>query len=236
MSYKLRGLGLDLTMEQCSPNDFACVQRNVARGDILYNAGKPTLGYDPNDFIGRPAPSLPAPPSPYTVLGLPAPAAAAPPPAAPISGGRLAFTSSRGSNSLQVGDTWLVSITGASPNMPVTVSGSMPSGAFSGSAMGSTDGAGNFSKAGAVSAADIGNWAENWAVGGVSSGAVSFSVSAKPAPVPGVVLPAPAPAPAPGGSTLVLPVVAGFDLGSIPWWGWAGAAGLAFLAFGKGGR
>lgn len=29
-------------------------------------------------------------------------------------------------------------------------------------------------------------------------------------------------------------VVGGFDLSTIPWWGWAGAAAVAFFAFGKG--
>jgi hypothetical protein len=35
-------------------------------------------------------------------------------------------------------------------------------------------------------------------------------------------------------STFVLPTVAGFDLTSIPWWGWAAAAGVALFAFGGG--
>jgi hypothetical protein len=71
-----------------------------------------------------------------------------------------------------------------------------------------------------------------------------------PAPVVKAVAPAAkasAPAPAAGpsavpaaegapalSSSLSLPTVGGFDLSSIPWWGWAGAAGVALFMFGGG--
>jgi hypothetical protein len=59
---------------------------------------------------------------------------------------------------------------------------------------------------------------------------------AAPAPV---VLNMPAAVVASGGaaessSTFVLPTVAGFDLSTVPWWGWAAAAGVALFAFGGG--
>jgi hypothetical protein len=38
-----------------------------------------------------------------------------------------------------------------------------------------------------------------------------------------------------GSSTFVLPTIGGFDLSTIPWWGWAGAAGVALVMM-KGGR
>jgi hypothetical protein len=93
------------------------------------------------------------------------------------NGGQLTFTTSRGGTSLQVGDTWTVSISGATPKAPVTVSGSMPSGAFSSTAMGSTDANGTFSKSGTVDAGMIGAWQESWMVGGEPSGSLAFSVS-----------------------------------------------------------
>jgi hypothetical protein len=154
----------------------------------------------------------------------------------PARGGQLTFTTSRGGNALQVGDTWLVAITGASPNSPVTVSGSMPSGAYSGTAMGSTDANGNFSKSGTAGAGDVGSWSEQWAVGGAPSGSFSFTVAAATAPQVifqtggGSAIPASSSAPV----ASVLPTVGGFDLSTVPWWGWGLAAGAAYFAFGRG--
>jgi hypothetical protein len=149
-------------------------------------------------------------------------------------GGQLTFTTSKGTAALQVGDTWLVAISGASPNSPVTVSGSGPGGAFSNTPMGSTDGSGNFSKSGSVGTAEIGSWSEQWAVGGAPSGAFSFTVAA--VPTSPVIFKSgttdgstPGGAAASGGST-----VGGFDLSSIPWWGWALGAGAALFMFGGG--
>jgi hypothetical protein len=91
--------------------------------------------------------------------------------------GRVSFTSSRGGNALQVGDTWLVSITGATPNAQVTAkvgSDVTP--------MGTTDAAGNFTLSGAARTADVGSWNESWFVGGVPSGSFSFTVQAAVTP------------------------------------------------------
>lgn len=255
------------TYEKCFPTDSACVARNSAAGAaygaaqlsdfmaarLAYclsdpgnnpaschaefdpggsyaataNAGQPVQGYVPR------APNLPTP------------AVSAP------SGGRLNFTTSRGGTSLQVGDTWQVSITGATPNAPVTASGSMPGSSFSGSAMGSTDGAGNFSKSGTLDSSSVGAWQESWAVGGASSGSISFSVAAPITPAGQTIIQSsgaqsvPSATATPAGQTIIsssgatspsvsLPTVGGFDLSTIPWWGWAGAAGVALFAFGGG--
>lgn len=158
----------------------------------------------------------------------------------PARGGQITFTSSRGGQALQVGDTWLVAVTGASPNAPVSVSGSMPSGSFSGSSMGSTDSNGNYSKSGTAGAGDVGAWQESWAVGGAPSGSFSFTVA--PASAPGVKFATGGGTPAgsvPAGGAAASSsstVIGGFDLSTIPWWGWAGAAGVALFAFGRGGR
>lgn len=170
-------------------------------------------------------------------------------PAVPVSlaarptaarGGQLSFTSSRGGTALQVGDTWLVAITGASPNSPVTVSGSGNTGSFGATSMGSTDSNGNYSKSGAVGAGEVGSWSEQWAVGGVPSGSVSFSVSKAITPQGGLVVPPLVTRTEPllvtPGGAVVPPSVGGFDFAKIPWWAWAGAAGVAVFAFGGGGR
>lgn len=162
----------------------------------------------------------------------------------PARGGQLTFTSSRGGQALKVGDTWLIAITGATPNAPVTVSGSMPSGSFQGSSMGSTDSNGNFSRSGTAGAGDVGAWRESWAVGGVPAGSFSFSIApASAAPVifhtgGGAAAGGDAAAGAPAGGSAASSsstVIGGFDLSSIPTWGWLGAAAAALFIM-KGGR
>ena len=142
-------------------------------------------------------------------------------------GGNVTFTTSRGGNALQVGDTWLVAITGASPNSPVTVSGSTPTEAFSAKSMGSTDANGNFSTAGTITS-QLGAWSETWAVGGVISGSFTFTAAAASA------TPSGGGAPAGGGTTSSSSTVTAT---SIPWWVWVAAAGAGvFMMTGKGGR
>jgi hypothetical protein len=167
---------------------------------------------------------------PYT----PPPTASGPSP----SGGRVNFTTSRGTNAAQVGDAWQVAITGAAPNSPVTVSGTMPGSSFAGTAMGTTDSNGNFSKSGTFGTGDMGSWSEQWSVGGLGSGGFSFSVAP-------VVQLAP-PTTTNGGGTATVPPPAGtlpaststtpaFSISSIPWWGWLAGGGVVLLAV-KGGR
>lgn len=157
-------------------------------------------------------------------------------PAAAPRGGSVTFSSSRGGSILYPGDTWTVKITGASPNLPVTVSGSMPSGSFTNTPMGSTDGSGSFTKSGTIAADQVGAWSESWAVGGAASGSYTFTVrlaagspAGSPAAAPSAGLPAGSPAGA--------PAVGGFSFDSIPWWGWALAAGVGVVVLGgRGGR
>jgi hypothetical protein len=151
--------------------------------------------------------------------------------------GTFSFTTSRGSKAMQVGDSWTVTIMGATPGLQVNVRGSMPGGSFPATLQGMTDGSGNFSKTGTVGTGEIGSWNETWSVGNADTGSVSFTVSpaaagnppGAPAATPGISLP--------GSSSSAAVVSSGFDLSSIPWWGWAAGAGVAVLAFsGKGGR
>ncbi len=167
----------------------------------------------------------------------------------------LNFLTSRGSGlnqNLQVGDTWTISITGAAPNSPVTVSGTKPGGVIPISQMGMTDQNGNWSRSGASAAPEVGIWVEHWAVNGQDVGTLvqtiygageTFVPSEPSVAGPGgadsplLTQPAGSPAQQPPVLTpsLQLPMVApGFDLSSIPLWGWAAAAGVALFAFGGG--
>ena len=92
-------------------------------------------------------------------------------------GGTLSFAPSRGGGILQPGDTWTITISGASPNTQVTVQGGK-NGASDKTPMGSTDGSGNFSLSGTITADNIGSWAETWYVGSALSGSFNFQVVA----------------------------------------------------------
>lgn len=259
------GLGaVEPTYEKCVPTDSACVARNQAAGAVygaaqlaeskasmlaycLTNVGQPGgpsaaschAEFDPGGYYSYDALANIAQANAFQAvqprpLGTPT----VTPPAA-ARGGQLTFTTSRGGQGLQVGDTWLVAITGATPKAPVTVSGSMPGSSFSGSSMGSTDSNGNYSKSGTAGAGDVGAWQESWAVGGVPSGSFSFTVA------PAVAASTPAVTFATGGGTAAgsapaggaaasssSTVIGGFDLSTIPVWGWVVAAGVALFAFG----
>jgi hypothetical protein len=253
-------------MEDCIPFDVQCVDRNRIKGDVYEAAVNKAQADNNRDqcyanaanantaeqraavmarcdaaYSGAEAYGGGSGPVNWGVpLGNPQPyTSSVAPIASATKGGQLSFTSSRGSTSLQVGDTWLAAITGASPNSPVTVSGSGNAGVFGATSMGSTDGNGNYSKSGQVGTGEVGSWSEQWAVGGVPSGSVSFTVSKAMTPQGGPVVPplqTPAVPLTPGGGVVVPPSVGGFDFAKIPWWAWAGAAGVAFFAFGKGGR
>ena len=254
-----RGLGAIATpvYENCDPTDSACVARNQVlnaaynlaleqEANALHLSQCLSLGYpaatchgqfDPGGIVDATA-NAGQPVQGYTALQAQTqanqPQAASPSPSASSgganqSGGHVTFTSSRGSNSLQVGDTWLVSITGATPNAPVMVNAG-----GSTTQMGTTDANGNFSLSGTARTQDIGPWNELWSVGNLNSGAFQFTISA-PAAAAGA-----AASPANGsssGSAAVASstVIGGFDLSSIPTWAWlAGAAGVAFFMFGGG--
>src|ERR1035437_5991510 len=97
------------------------------------------------------------------------------------TGGQLTFTPSRTGGYLYPGDTWTISIAGASPNKPVTSSGQIPSGYYNGTALGTTDASGNFNKSGTIGNGDLGSWLEGWYVDGVSVGNLGFTVLTTPA-------------------------------------------------------
>jgi hypothetical protein len=257
LGFTLQDLIAQTGIQDCNPRDIACVAENEQRADAataLWVANYMThpetanmavpnvsLNLDTSDAaLSQYQSNIPVTDQTIRVQGGPTQSAAqlmgraspAGAQAAAPRGGQLSFTTSRGGVSLYVGDTWLVSITGASPNSPVTVSGSGPGGSFSGTPMGSTDGNGNFSKSGTVGTGEIGSWSEQWAVGGASSGSFSFTVAA----APGAVTFGKTAGPAPGGPSPDLEagsvIVGGFDLSKIPWWGWGLAAGAALFAFG----
>jgi hypothetical protein len=76
-----------------------------------------------------------------------------------------------------VGDNWSVMISGALANSAVTVSGSGPGGPFSGVNQGTTDNNGWFSITRLIDSTAVGSWSEQWYVGGVLVGSVSFTVA-----------------------------------------------------------
>jgi len=150
----------------------------------------------------------------------------------PVSGGQLSFTTSRGGTSLQVGDSWTITITGATPNQPVAVTGGK-NGSTATTPMGTTDSNGRFALSGQFDASTVGSWYENWTVGGVSSGSFSFTVNATVRTTPdGKVIINSSGATQPAGSSGSAPASSGFDFSSIPVWGWAAAAGVALFALG----
>ena len=251
------------TFENCDPLDSACVARNQVLSDAydlamaqaqaqnnvdqcMANAANATPGaqydaavaachgqYQQQSPTGQ-APAYPSERLAFATGGTNSSAAPA------ASGGRVAFTSSRGSNALQVGDTWLVSITGATPGQPV-----MATAAGSTTPMGTTDSSGSFSLAGTASTADAGAWNESWSVGGVPSGSFSFTVAPAVTPQGQQVINSSGAGSSSGtgggtgtgtGTSSGTATSTGFDLSSIPWWGWALAAGAAAFAFSKGGR
>ena len=247
------------TYENCNDYDSACVARNQVLSNAydlaasqdqaqqnmdqcLANAQNATPGAQYDETVARCNGQFAIQNSVDPVAALAA--AIANPPASPgagtgtpARGGNVTFTTSRGGNALQVGDTWLVAITGASPNSPVTVSGSMPSGAFSGTPKGSTDANGNFSVAGSIDSSQIGAWSETWSVGGATSGSFLFTVAA-PTLAATTGVPASGGTPATAGAVASTgTAVTSVTASSIPWWVWLVAAGGAvFMLGGKGGR
>lgn len=220
------------------PNYDSIVSNCRQQYNIQATPDVPTLTYyTPGQPLSYTPGGIAIPPPQY---GSYTPAGASPVTAVAARGGQFSFSTSRGSNAMKVGDTWLLSITGATPNTQVSVSGSMPGGSFN-TAMGSTDSNGNYSKSGTVGAGEIGSWSESWSVGSAASGSVSFTVSAATAAGAGSGGGAGAGSGSgsgdgrsggaeSGGGAI------GFDFHSIPWWGWAAGAGVAVMAFGGGGR
>lgn len=76
---------------------------------------------------------------------------------------------------LKVGDNWRISISGATPNAPVSVNGGK-NGSMASTPMGSTDANGNFVLTGTITPDEVGLWAEQWYVGQQNSGLITFTV------------------------------------------------------------
>lgn len=93
------------------------------------------------------------------------------------SAGTLSFVTSRGGNQLRPGDTWTITVHGA-PNQPVDVDGIHPDGTPARNTMGTTSSAGDFVLQGTIDSSAIGNWQEQWFVGGQSVGSINFTVTA----------------------------------------------------------
>lgn len=186
-----RGLGLmsyyDLMAQadirSCDPFDSPCVERNRVRqaavedfwvGQHMTVPDGTVLDFSSGQLTaqgGTPAAAYSASPvSPYV---------APPAQAVAMRPGTLAFATSRGGSLLYPGDTWTVSIRGASPNLTVSVEGGKD-GASAQTVMGATDPDGNFNLSGTISADQVGNWQETWYVSSQRAGSFSFTV--QPAP------------------------------------------------------
>ena len=87
---------------------------------------------------------------------------------------------SRPGQGFQVGDSFLLTITGGPPNSPVTVTALQNGAGGVSTAMGSTDANGNYSTNGTMAPAQIGAWMETWAVAGSPLNPLAFSVVAAP--------------------------------------------------------
>jgi hypothetical protein len=109
-------------------------------------------------------------------------------------------------------------------------------GAKDSATMGNTDSAGNYSTSGAITADQAGAWSESWSVGGKSVGSFGFTVNTGVPTTPAgdvIINSSGAQTVKPGAS----PPAAGFSFSSIPWYVWAGVAGVGLYAMNsKGGR
>lgn len=132
----------------------------------------------PLTFTVSAAASAPATPA------SPATPTAAPPAAAYSPHVSLANTSRPGQG-FQVGDSFLLTISGAQPNSAVTVTALQNGAGGSTTPMGSTDANGNYSTNGTMASAQIGTWMETWAVAGSPISPLAFSVAAAPSAAAG---------------------------------------------------
>jgi len=204
--------------ENCALTDSACVQRNVDRmmaANIQYTVKRDAwLRQYANDPRAWDSPAISPAISPP----------AAPPTATAVAfrSGTLQFVNLTTGDAalLHVGDRWRVTITGASPNVQVSVRGGKD-GANIAAAMGATDSAGNFSLSGQITADQVGAWSEEWFVSSAKSGAFSFRVIGADAPVT-------PPGQPPDDDTNQAPGW-NININALPWWAWAAAAGAVLL-------
>ena len=164
----------------------------VASGYVV-NSNQGPIPVSAPAVVAAPAPllasaptgtSLPAATSPRPGFHPPTNIAAAVPPSGAVPPKYytpvLLFITSRGNNSLLVGDTWTIQINGAPPNTPVTVTGNSCGNCTDSTttSMGSTDGIGNFLLSGTIAAASVGVWGQQWSVGSQAVGHIAFTVAA----------------------------------------------------------
>jgi hypothetical protein len=209
---------------------------DVMNPAYVRNAGTPYLN------PVQPAPrSIPSP-TPYTppvvvVNRDPIPLLAPP----PLRAATAAISNtSRPGQTLQVGDSWKLVITGTA-NQPVSGTASQDGQSLGTTPYGSTDANGQLVLTGSMDASTVGNWSELWTVGTVSAPVLTFSVS----PAPGQSS-APSGGSGGGASTPAAPSTGGIadfftqsvTIGgmSIPVWGIAAASVGALFMFGGGSR
>jgi hypothetical protein len=158
----------------------------------------------------------------------------------------LSNTTNLSSTNFQVGDSFVLKVSGAKPNQPIGISVTH-NGAPSSTTLGNTDMNGNFSLTGTMSNAELGNWVENYSVGGTVIAQFSFSVTSKqqgPSSSPLTPATTDTTIPAPASASTFLASAGAFlgqdvAIGShqIPVWLIAAAAGGGLLLFaGKGRR
>jgi hypothetical protein len=145
--------------------------------------------------------------------------------------GSLTFSTPRSGGVLYPGDAWTIKISGATPNSPVAVTGNGSAATYGTNIttpMGTTDSSGNWALSGSIDSTQIGQWYENWSVGGQSVGSFTFTVQA-----------APSGSEATGGTTSVSSTgnwLTDSMFGGIPNWGLLAGAAVAAFAFSSGGK
>jgi hypothetical protein len=155
--------------------------------------------------------------------------------------GSVAFSTPR-SGALYPGDAWTIKIQGAKPNSPVAVTGNGSAATYGTNIttpMGTTDSSGNWALSGSIDSSQIGQWYENWSVGGQSVGSFSFTVQAAPSgggsgaqQQSGGDGAAPTPTPTPTTGNWLTDSM----FGGIPNWGLLAGAAVAVFAFSSGGK
>lgn len=179
--------------ENCNAGDSVCVAYNQAKRDTVAkywasHSGAVPLGtrltfpvFTPEQIasVKQQAQPGPQPGAFITPVLSPLSQIINPTPSVPVVSitpkvGTFKWTASREGQLYYPGDTWNITINGATANSPVSVSN-----AGSVAVYGNTDSNGNWSKSGTFDASVVGNWSETWMVGGVTVGYAVFTVAPK---------------------------------------------------------
>jgi len=186
-------------LKACDVYDSQCVANNQAKQDAVETywaavlaTGNTQGAVNPPDFsqitgnlqqfmtnqpLNVPAEIIQAANAVTEAAGVPPVYVSSAPPvtAVAVRGGTLTFQTSRGGSTLQPGDTWTVSIRGATPGVQVAVEGGK-NGARNITPMGTIDANGNFSLSGTITSDQVGSWQEIWHVASETPGSFSFTV------------------------------------------------------------